>query len=74
MQGFEISMLESLLWNQKSKPSVSERFKVEIPSSLGEFWGIDGLGSIVKDQSYCDLAIETSSSCLGTGSFTFSGI
>jgi len=41
-------MLEGLLWNQKSKPSVSERFKVGIPCSLGEFWGIDGLGSIAQ--------------------------
>jgi len=48
LQGFELSLLEGLLWDQKSKPSASERFKVEIPSSLGEFWGTDGLGSIAK--------------------------
>jgi len=34
LQGFELSMLESLLWNQKSKPSVFEGFKVGVPSSL----------------------------------------
>jgi len=33
---------------EKSKPSVSERFKVGIPSSLGELLDIDGLGSIAK--------------------------
>jgi len=48
LQGFELSLLEGLLWNQKSKPSAFERFKIGIPSSLGEFWDIDGLGSIAK--------------------------
>jgi len=48
LQGFELSLLEGLLWNQKSKQSAFEKFKVGIPSSLEEFWGIDGLGSIAK--------------------------
>jgi len=48
LQAFELSLLEGLLWNQKSKPSAYERFKVGIPSSLGESWGIDGLGLIAK--------------------------
>jgi len=48
LQGFELSLLEGLLWNQKSKPLACERFKVGIPSSLGEFWGIDDLGLIAN--------------------------
>jgi len=48
LKGLELSLLGGFLWNQKSKPSVSKRFNVGIPSSLEEFCGIDGLGSIAK--------------------------
>jgi hypothetical protein len=85
--GFELYTLEGLLWSWKFKlfpklasyrSSSQEISKGWLSSSLGGFgfYGIDGLGFIDKswDWSDCDLAIKTSSSCLGDNSFSSSGI
>jgi hypothetical protein len=44
-----------------------QSIKLLISSSLGGFWGIDGLGLIAKSWGWSgyDLAIKTSFSCLG---------